>query len=110
MSASRDPIQVNLQRLFRWHGLSNANVAALLGSTANTVGAWLGGGREPGASYVLLIGRLFGVDPRALYDAPVSFGQRIAEPSRLDEMDALEWKRRGWTLDSDGVAWGPPSR
>lgn len=106
MSSSFDPLAVNLQRLFSWHGLSNVKVAEVIGSTPNTVGSWLGGGREPSASYILLIGRLFGVDPRDLYDAPPRFGQRIAEPSRLDEMDKLEWKRRGWLVDSDGVAFG----
>lgn len=101
-----NPHQLNLLRLFRWHGMTNANVANLLGSTAHTVGDWISGKRAPGANYMLLIGRLFAVDPRDLYDLPARFGQRIADPSRLDEMDKLEWRRRGWDFDGDGVAWG----
>jgi transcriptional regulator with XRE-family HTH domain len=101
------PIQVNLQRLLRWHGLTNANAAVLLGSTRHTVGDWLSGKRTPGTSYLMDVATLFGVDPRDLYSKPVAFGQVVADPDRLVAMNVLEWKRRGWLVDSDGVAWGP---
>jgi transcriptional regulator with XRE-family HTH domain len=103
------PIQVNLQRLLRWHGLTNANAAVLLGSTRHTVGDWLSGRRTPGTSYLMDVARLFGVDPRDLYSDPRSFGAVVSDPARLAAMNELEWKRRGWSVDEWGIAWGPPN-
>lgn len=99
------PIQVNLLRLFRFHGLDNANAAALLGSTRHTVGDWLAGKRTPGAAYLMDIATLFGVDPRDLYADPRDFAAVLADRARLDALNELDWRRRGWVLDDYGIAY-----
>jgi transcriptional regulator with XRE-family HTH domain len=105
MRSDLSPVQVNLQRLFRWHGLNNANVAQLLGSTPHTVGDWLGGKREPGAEYLILVAELFAINPRDLHGDPREFGGVISEPGRLEQLDTKLWRNRGYLLDDYGVAW-----
>jgi transcriptional regulator with XRE-family HTH domain len=99
------PAQLNLLRLLRWHALDNRAAARLLGATEHTIGGWLAGKREPGAEYLILIARLFAVDPRDLHDDPRAFAARVADPARIAELDAKEWRRRGYALDEYGVAW-----
>jgi hypothetical protein len=100
------PVQVNLLRLIRWHALSNRDAARLLGATEHTVGAWFSGKTEPGSEYLLLIARLFGVDPRDLHGDPRDFGVRLADPERLGALDEKAWRERGYILDEYGLAWG----
>jgi hypothetical protein len=103
------PLPVNLLRLFRWHALSNRDTARLLGATEHTIGAWLTvtgkNRREPSADYLLLIARLFAVDPRDLHGDPPAFGARVSDPERIAAMDEREWRERGYLLDEFGVAW-----
>jgi len=99
------PVQANLLRLLRWHGLDNRGAARLLGSTPHTVGDWLSGKREPGADYLLLVGELFNVNPRDLHRDPREFGAVVADPDRLTELDAQAWRERGYVLDEFGLAW-----
>jgi hypothetical protein len=88
---------VNLRRLFAWHGLSNREVAQLLGATEHTVGGWLKGTREPGTKYLRLIGELFAVNPTRVFGDPEEFGQDIASVTRWRGVaEAMpEWRRRG---------------
>lgn len=99
------PLRLNLLRLFRFHALDNADASALLGSTRHTVGDWLSGKRAPGTDYLMTIATLFGVDPRDLYSDPRDFAAVLADRARLDAMNVLEWRRRGWTLDDYGIAY-----
>jgi hypothetical protein len=102
-------LPVNLLRLFRWHALSNREAARLLGATEHTVGAWMTltgkNQRDPGADYLLLIARLFAIDPRDLHGDPHTFGERVSDRDRVAAMDEHEWRERGYLLDEYGVAW-----
>jgi transcriptional regulator with XRE-family HTH domain len=87
---------VNLRRLFAWHGLSNRQVAELLGTTEKSVGQWTLGQREPSSRYLRAIAEYFAVDAVRLFGAPEVFGQDIASVIRWRAVaeNAAEFRRK----------------
>ena len=87
---------VNLRRLLVWHGLSNADLAKLLGATEASVSGWVTGKREPGGKYLKALGDLFEVNVSKAFSDPVKFGQEIARPERWGVAeDNIARARRG---------------
>lgn len=87
---------VNLRRLFAWHGLSNRQVAELLGTTEKSVGQWTLGQREPSSRYLRAIAEYFAVAAVRLFGNPEAFGQDISSITRWRAVaeSSAEFRRR----------------
>jgi transcriptional regulator with XRE-family HTH domain len=72
----------NLRRLLVWHGLSNADLAKLLGATDASVSGWVTGKREPSSRYLKAMGDMFEINISKAFSDPVKFGIEIANPNR----------------------------
>ena len=78
------------------HRLTDRELAALLGITAQTVSLWRHGKRAPGSSTLIKAAELFGLPANLLYADPTELLPLAAEPDRFIETERkISQERRG---------------
>jgi transcriptional regulator with XRE-family HTH domain len=74
---------LNLRRLLFFHHESQRGAARVVGVSAQTLGGWLAGRREPSTGKLFAIANLYDVDPSKLAGDPLVFAQIMANPDRI---------------------------